>query len=589
MNIRNSILFFILLTPVFCMTGSFAQTIQYAGAMPDHCTQKEEMSVSYISPVRVMWTSDPQGKNVRSSELLLKPFSGQVAINSGQTCVLSTKGADMASVLLDFGKEYQGGIQIAAAIREKSESVRVRIRLGESVSEAMSDVETSTATNQHSLRDYIAYIPWLGTVEIGESGFRFARIDLIDKDVDLPLVAVRAAFKYRDIPYLGSFKSDNERLNHIWSTGAYTVHLNMQNYLWDGIKRDRLVWLGDLHPEVMTVNTVFGNQNVVKKSLDFGRDDAPLPEWMNGMCSYSLWWIIIQRDFYNYHGDYAYLKEQHTYLKGLIRQIISNIDGNKENFTGGGRFLDWPTSENKNVIHAGLQALTILSLEAGSQLAHWLEDKELEANSNEAISRLRKYKPDHLNNKQAASLMALAGLLNKREAGKIISKNGAEGFSTFYGYYMLEALAKAGKYEEAIEIISNYWGGMLDLGATTFWEDLTYSDLLKSSRIDEFTPEGKSDIHADGGAYCYKGLRHSFCHGWASGPTAWLSRYILGIYPLEPGFRKVEIKPHLGNLKWAEGTFPTPYGLIKVKHEKLNDGTIKTDLDVPDGIQVVNI
>lgn len=25
-----------------------------------------------------------------------------------------------------------------------------------------------------------------------------------------------------------------------WLTGAYTVHLNMQDYLWDGIKRDRL-------------------------------------------------------------------------------------------------------------------------------------------------------------------------------------------------------------------------------------------------------------------------------------------------------------------------------------------------------------
>lgn len=35
----------------------------------------------------------------------------------------------------------------------------------------------------------------------------------------------------------------------------------------------------------------------------------------------------------------------------------------------------------------------------------------------------------------------------------------------------------------------------------------------------------------DGGAWCYVGLRHSFCHGWASGPTAWLSRHVLGIEP----------------------------------------------------------
>ena len=75
---------------------------------------------------------------------------------------------------------------------------------------------------------------------------------------------------------------------------------------------------------------------------------------------------------------------------------------------------------------------------------------------------------------------------------------------------MLEALASAGKYDDALQIISNYWGGMLDLGATSFWEDLNYSDLAKAGRIDELVPEGVYDIHKDSGAYCYEGLRHSF-------------------------------------------------------------------------------
>ena len=52
---------------------------------------------------------------------------------------------------------------------------------------------------------------------------------------------------------------------------SYTVHLNMQEYLWDGIKRDRLVWVGDMHPEVMTIHTVFGENEVVRKSLDFAK------------------------------------------------------------------------------------------------------------------------------------------------------------------------------------------------------------------------------------------------------------------------------------------------------------------------------
>ena len=100
-------------------------------------------------------------------------------------------------------------------------------------------------------------------------------------------------------------------------------------------------------------------------------------------------------------------------------------------------------------------------------------------------------------------------------------------------------------------------------------------------------PEGKFDIHADGGAWCYVGLRHSFCHGWASGPTAWLSEHVLGIVPVEPGFKTVRIDPHLGDLEWAEGTFPTPYGLIKVRHQKNADGSVSSDIKLPKGVSQV--
>ena len=93
-------------------------------------------------------------------------------------------------------------------------------------------------------------------------------------------------------------------------TGAYTVHLNMQDYLWDGIKRDRLVWVGDMHPETSTIATVFGSNEVVPKSLDLSRDITPIPNWMNGISTYSMWWIIIHRDWYMHNGDLAYLQQQ---------------------------------------------------------------------------------------------------------------------------------------------------------------------------------------------------------------------------------------------------------------------------------------
>lgn len=544
----------------------------------------EEFVTRYITPKRVVWTSD--SSSVRDSRVLLRAFDGQVAVNAGECCTLSTAEGGRAAILLDFGKEYQGGIELCAAIRPDKRPLRVRVRYGESVAEAMSD-EGSSATNDHAVRDFIQPVPWLGSVRTGESGFRFVRIDLIEPQAELNLKAVRLVARYRDIPWLGSFESDVPRLNEIWSTGAYTVHLNMQNYLWDGIKRDRLVWVGDLHPEILCVNSVFGRQELVGRSLDFARDDTPLPGWMNGMCSYSLWWIICQRDLYMYTGDAEYLAAQHVYLSALVDQVLDHISGNRENFTGGTRFLDWPTSEMPEVVHAGLQALAVMSLRAASELAGWLADEALRIRCDEAVGRLTAYLPDHRGNKQAAALLALAGMLPADRAAGIILEGGANGFSTFYGYYMLEALALAGEYEAAIGIISDYWGVMLDLGATTFWEELDYAEVARAGRIDELMAEGKYDLHGGGGAWCYAGYRRSLCHGWASGPTSWFTRHVLGVVPLKPGFRKVAITPSLGSIVRVRGTVPTPFGTISVSHEKQPDGKVHTVYQAPPEIEVV--
>lgn len=542
-----------------------------------------EFVEEYLTPVRIMKVSG----NVTEGDNLLKPYVGQVSTSEPYTTVFKTTKGGKASVLLDFGKEIQGGVQIVRSISDDHSAAVFHLCFGESVSEAMSDItaEGTTATNDHSVRDFETAVPWLGSATYGETGFRFLRIDLVSEDVDVPVRAIRAVSRYRDIPYLGSFKCDDERINKIWETGAYTVHLNMQDYLWDGIKRDRLVWLGDMHPEVMTVGTVFGNHEVVRKSLDYVRDGTPADSWMNGICSYSLWWIIIHHHLYWYYGDKEYLAGQKSYLTELLRNVMKNIDGNKESY-GSGRFIDWPTNDNTDAIHAGLQALSVRALEAGADLAGWLSEPALQKECQDVAARLRTYVPDPKGNKEAAALLAIEGMLDGKAAHDIIVKDGAKDFTSFMGYYMLEALAKGGYYKDAVELMSEYWGRMIDLGGTTFWEDFNYEDSKNAARIDEFTPEGKFDIHADGGAWCYVGLRHSFCHGWASGPTAWLSQHILGVEPASPGFKTVRIRPHLGSLKWVEGTFPTPYGVIHVTHSRKPDGQISSMVELPDGVEL---
>ena len=544
---------------------------------------------TYVTAERIVWKSTDNASFIRNAENLLKPGTGQSVLGSAGVCRLRSDETERPAILLDFGKELQGGIQIITGQGPTQKPINIRIRFGESVSEAMSDIDGENgASNDHAMRDFNISLPWLGVLEVGNSGFRFARIDLLDANTELQLKEVRAIFTHRDISFKGSFRCNDERLNNIWNTGAYTVFLNMQEYLWDGIKRDRLVWLGDMHPEVMSISTVFGYDEVVPKSLDLIRDVTPVPQWMNGISSYSLWWIIIHRDWYYYQGDKAYLLEQKKYLTQLVNHLLTKVSENGKERLDGMRFLDHPSSENQQGVSAGLQSLMTMVMDCGEELFSILGDADMAKKCKEAAILLRKYIPDHNNSKQGASLMALAGLIDAKKANtEVISVGGSKKFSTFYGYYMLLAMAKAGDYTNALNRIREYWGAMLDLGATTFWEDFDLSWMENAGRIDELVPEGKVDVHRTYGDYCYKYFRHSFCHGWASGPTSWLSEYVLGVQVIEPGCKVVRIKPNLGDLQWAEGTFPTPHGIIKMRHEKQSDGSIKSTIDAPDNIKIL--
>lgn len=550
---------------------------------------KSEMTKTYLVPKKIIWQSDKSGDYLQNLDKLLEKGTGQVAVNDKDLPRFISDSVHKPALILDYGREIHGGIKISMGIRPSKTPLRLRVRFGESVSETISDIGgEKNATNEHSLRDFIIEVPWLGTVEIGETGFRFVRLDVVDSNENAPIKSVEAAFVYRDIPYLGSFNCSDSRLNEIWNTGAYTVHLNMQGYLWDGIKRDRLVWVGDMHPEVMTINTVFGKNSIVPKSLDLAKAQHPLPQWMNGISSYSMWWLLIHKDWYDYHGDLEYLIQQEEYVIGLLEQLSKYIDSDNGETLNGTRFLDWPTSVDPKAVHAGLQAMMIMTFEAGSDIMEAYGKNDLKAKYLKIANKLKKHKPKGNTTKQAAALLALADIESPKKINQTFLKvNGVSGMSTFYGYYILKAMAKANDFSGALDVIRNYWGGMLDLGATTFWEDFDINDSVNSGRIDEMPKENMLDIHGDFGEFCYIGFRHSLAHGWASGPTPWLTQYILGIN-VKDGGDTIVLKPNLGDLEFAEGTFPTKYGLFKVSHKMGEKQKIETTFDAPEGLKVVS-
>ena len=539
---------------------------------------------TYVLPSRIVWVSEKSDQSsVTQAERLLQAPQGQRAEGSG--CRMENKGAP-ASVLVDFGRELTGGVQLAAG-GPSGTVVKVRVRFGESVAEAMAELGDRGACNDHAIRDGIVELPSAGTCEVGLSGFRFARLDLLSQG-ELNLESIRAISLMRPMPQLGSFASSDERLNQIWATAAYTMQLCCQDYILDGVKRDRMVWMGDIHPGMMTLMAAFGPQEVFLTSMEWLRVWTPADKhWMNYMPAYTLWWIRAQHDWYRYTGDLVYLKKQHDYLKTVCAKLVKEIGpDNRCALTG---FLDWPSSTNGKAVKAGMQALMIMAFEDGARMAAAMGDAELQAECRTAAERLRSAVPSPEGiNKQAAALLVLANLGDAKSIyEQVLARNGVQGVSAFFGYYMLEAMAKAGDVQRGIDTVRAFWGGMLDMWATTFWEEFDVDWTQNAFRIDELPVAGKKDVHGDFGGYCYKGFRKSLCHGWASGPAPWLSAHVLGIQVVEPGCKTVRVKPFLGDLQWAEGSFPTPLGVIKVRHEKQADGSIKSDITAPDGVKVI--
>jgi len=540
---------------------------------------KDKLTRRYVIPKKILWQT---GDNVENAETLLKEKCFQATLDSSDVCKIKNKGG----FLLDFGTELHGGIKILVQGCGENKNATLRLRFGESATEAMSELGENNSTNDHAVRDTQVTVAFMGSIEIGNTGFRFVRIDLTEDEAEVEIKAVNAIFVYKDLEYKGNFQCSDDLLNKIWQTGAYTLHLNVQDYLWDGIKRDRLVWVGDMHPETSTLQAVFGYDDSVEKSLDLIRDETSPEEWMNYIPTYSMWWIIIQHDWFIHNGRLEYLAEQKNYLDKLLRNIVSQINEDGTNKITK-NFIDWSTKANPQAQVAGVHALLIMSLKAGKQICEILKDDELAEICNEALDKLKKHIPTPNGDKRAAALLVLSEAVDAVKTNEeILRINPSEDLSTFLGYYVLNARAKAGDIDGCLDLIREYWGGMLELGATTFWEDFNIKWLEKSRKIDDINGDGV-DVHANYGGYCYKGFRHSLCHGWASGPTAWMSEYVLGIKIVEAGCNKIKIEPNLGDLEWAEGSYPTPYGIVRVSHKKLTDGKIETNVWVPEGVVVV--
>lgn len=451
-------------------------------------------------------------EGVEKEEYLLIKKELQIGLAEKKLTMFSAGGY----IVLDFGKELCGGIRI---LTHRANNVSVHIRFGESLTECCAELGGSkNATNDHSLRDFTVRLQNYSDMTFGQTGFRFVRLDFSGA-ADIKSVLAESYTLKKSALY--SYNGKDERVKEIFTVAKRTVDLcASKGYLWDGVKRDRLVWIGDIHPEMLALTTLYGRLPLIEKSLNFVKKQTPLPKWMNGYPTYSMWWIIIVADYCSYTGAEDFAKKQIEYLEGLIPQMLDCVGENGElNYPR--YFVDWPTSGNPDEIQ-GVRAINIIAAKKAIELLR--KFKKSTEKAEELLRRLLKSEIVVQQSKQVLGLKYFAVGLTEADKQKL-TVGGAKGMSAFMSYYILKAVASFDK-ETAVAMMKEYYGAMLDKGATTFWEDFDLDWAENSCRIDEFPKEGEKDIHGDFGAYCYKGFRHSLCHGWSAGVLRFIQEEI---------------------------------------------------------------
>jgi hypothetical protein len=128
-------------------------------------------------------------------------------------------------------------------------------------------------------------------------------------------------------------------------------------------------------------------------------------------------------------------------------------------------------------------------------------------------------------------------------------------------------MAKLQRYEDAVNTIKDCWGGQLRYGGTTFFE--------------VYRPSWNAFLGTNDALPNCQCTYTSLTHPWSAGVVKWLSEEMLGIKPLEPGFRTFEIIPHLvDTITAVSGSTPTIQGQISADFD-IRSGL--TTIVVPDG------
>ena len=416
--------------------------------------------------------------------------------------------------------------------------------------------------------------------------WRYVELRITTADEPLTLDDIYATFSAYPFKDEYAFAAPGHpELNRMLAIGWRTARLCANETYMDCPYYEQLQYFGDTRIQAMI--TLFNTRDpyMVKNAIEQGRrsivpDGITMSRYPSGLHqfipSFSLWWICMGHDYWMYRGDEAYLRSLLPSFRGVISwyERLLKPDGSLA-YVPEWFFGDWsagfPNGEpvrEKEGNSAFQDLLYILALDAASEMEEAFGIASLSQYYRNLAGRIRdgirsKYwdeerglfadTHDHRSYSQHVnSLVVLAGILSKQEAGQLMQKTLANEdiaqATIYFRYYVHQAMSKAGLGDLLLDNLQ-IWRDQMALGLTT------WAEMPEPSRSD--------------------------CHAWGASPNIEFYRILLGIDSSAPGFRKIRIAPSPGKLKNVSGTMPHPAGSISVAYVLDKNGALKANIRLP--------
>lgn len=484
-------------------------------------------------------------------------FQGYKAVKSGNIEDLYSKSfKQKKEVIVDFGEHLVGNVSFKIKdIGSMQDAVlRFKVMFGEVPSDLALPIEPYTGgLSRGWLQDFTCDVSYDGCYQFSRRiTARYMKIEAVG-------TSVYSDFCFDNITFEATTSAGESKtqlaattpqiFRDIARVSENTLRDCMQGVFEDGPKRDQRLWMGDLYLQALANTASFKQYDVTKRCLyllaglanpDNGllysnMVEYPTPHAQKTFfVDYALSYVLTLDDYLKATGDVATAKDLWPVAKAQINAVLSQAIDKDHLYSNTGYqypgmmvsivFFDWaPVTLDNHAAIQGLLAYTmkhavdiaerigatadvkdypavIKQLQKAGKKAYW------DASSKKVVSGAEKQ-----NSYTGTSWAILGGLISGKDAQNAIksvmaNENAIKPGTPYANHFLVQAMIDCGMNEEAKQYVEQYWGGMVRLGADTFWEYYIPENQLFSS---------------------YNGytLLNSYCHAWSCTPVYFIVNY----------------------------------------------------------------